>query len=142
MGKAARLKAERRRQAARPSAGPALGPVQHVAAHEAGHAVVQWTLDLPFDYVSLDSSPPGVWPLASVRKHMGDTWLINAAGCIADLQLRGLILPDSEIQAHPREPGRTVFSRRPVRQGGRPAKPGAGRRERRRPAHDGGSHER
>lgn len=97
MGKAARLKAQRRREAARPPAGPALGPIEHVAAHEAGHAVVQWTLGLPFDYVSLDTSPPGVRPLADVKKEMGDTWLINAAGCIADFQLRGLMLPDPEI---------------------------------------------
>ena len=76
MGKAARLKAERRREAAQPSAGSAVRrdsyPVEHVAAHEAGHAVVQWTLNLPFDYVSLDTSPPGVWPLGGVKKHMGD----------------------------------------------------------------------
>ena len=101
MGKAARLKAERRREATRPPAGPAVrhgsSPMEHVAAHEAGHAVVQWTLNLPFDYVSLDTSPAGVWPLDGVKKHMGDTWLIGAAGCIADLQLRELVLPDPEI---------------------------------------------
>jgi hypothetical protein len=28
---------------------------------------------------------------------MGDAWLIGAAGCIADLHLRELILPDPEI---------------------------------------------
>lgn len=101
MGKAARLKAERRGAAARLPTRPADAqvsyPVEHQAAHEAGHAVVQWTLGLPFDYMSLDTSPPGVWPLASVKQHLGDKWLIGAAGCIADYQSRDLKMPDTEI---------------------------------------------
>ncbi len=97
MGKAARLKAERRLGAVR-SVGVQVSQVlQHQAAHEAGHAVVQWTLGLPFDYVSLDTSPPGLWPLAGVKQHLGDRWLIGAAGCIADYQSRSLLMPDSEI---------------------------------------------
>lgn len=101
MGKAARLKAERRRAASELATGSLevqqAYPVEHAADHEAGHAVVQCTLALPFNYVSLDTSPPGVWPLAGVKKHMGHDWLIGAAGCIADYQSRNLMLPDSEI---------------------------------------------
>jgi hypothetical protein len=101
MGKAARLKAGRRREASElrtslEEVQPAY-PVEHAAAHEAGHAVVHWALDLAFDYVSLDTSPPGVWPLAGTKKHIGQDWLIGAAGCIADYQSRSLTIPDSEI---------------------------------------------
>ncbi len=102
MGKAARLKAERRRIATADEPVP-IGaqevsyPVEHQAAHEAGHGVVQWTLGLPFDYISLDTTPPGVWPVAGVKLQLGDRWLIGAAGCIADFQSRNLTMMDVDI---------------------------------------------
>jgi hypothetical protein len=102
VGKAARRKAERRRAiAARQTIDPvsvqSSYPVEHQAAHEAGHGVVQWTLGLPFDCMSLDTKPPGVWPLAGVKQHLGDKWLIGAAGCIADYQSRNLMMHDVDI---------------------------------------------
>lgn len=103
MGKAARLKA-RRRQAAGVRQGPgpaalqeAAYPPEHQAAHEAGHAVVHWTLGIRFDYVSLDTDPPGVWPLAGARPQLGEKWLIGAAGCISDYQSRDLVMLDVDI---------------------------------------------
>lgn len=102
MGKAARLKARRRqaaavRQVSAPAIQKAAYPPEHQAAHEAGHAVVHWTLGIPFDFVSLDTSPPGVWPLAGVTQQLGEKWLISAAGCIADYQSRDLVMLDVDI---------------------------------------------
>jgi hypothetical protein len=102
MGKAARLKAARRTATTvRQSTDGAITqnpyPVEHQASHEAGHAVVQWTLDLPFDCVSLDTTPPAVWPLAGVKQLLGDKLLIGSAGCIADFQSRDLEMQDTEI---------------------------------------------
>ena len=102
MGKAARLKAQRREAKRQVSSlaterNAVSSSEQHKAAHEAGHAVVQWTLGIPFDYVSLDTEPPGVWPLPGVRQGLGDKWLIGAAGCIADYQSRNLLMLDVDI---------------------------------------------
>jgi hypothetical protein len=104
MGKAARLKAQRRQAAtvrqvasAPATAQKATYPLQHQATHEAGHAVVFWSLGIAFDYVSLDTDPPGVWPLPGVRRQLGDKWLIGAAGCIADYQARDLAMLDADI---------------------------------------------
>lgn len=104
MGKAARLKAQRRQAATVEHAAsvPATAleaayPVKHQATHEAGHAVVSWSLGIPFDYVSLDTDPPGVWPLARTRQQLGDKWLIGAAGCIADYQARDLAILDADV---------------------------------------------
>ncbi|MGO9778828.1 MAG: hypothetical protein ACLPQY_03515 [Streptosporangiaceae bacterium] len=71
--------------------------MEHQAAHEAGHGVVQWTLGLPVDCMSLDTNPPGVWPLAGVKQRLGDKWLIGAAGCIADYQSRDLVMHDVDF---------------------------------------------
>jgi hypothetical protein len=104
VGKAARLKAQRRQAATveHAASDPATAleaayPVKHQATHEAGHAVVSWSLGIPFDYVSLDTDPPGVWPLARTRQQLGDKWLIGAAGCIADYQARDLAILDADV---------------------------------------------
>jgi hypothetical protein len=72
-------------------------PVEHQATHEAGHAVVFWSLGIAFDCVSLDTDPPGVWPLAGDGRQLGDKWLIGAAGCIADYQARDLAMLDPDV---------------------------------------------
>jgi hypothetical protein len=63
------------------------------AQHECGHAAVSWALGIPFDRITLDAT----YPHADIPKTIGQHWLIQCCGAIADQQRRGLRMRDSEI---------------------------------------------
>jgi hypothetical protein len=69
------------------------------AQHECGHAAVSWTLGIPFARIMLRGPQgiPIVEPQRPNRMMIGQLWLIQCCGAIADQQRRGLRMRDSQI---------------------------------------------
>lgn len=69
------------------------------AQHECGHAAVSWALGIPFARIMLRGSQgiPIVEPQRPNRMMVGQLWLIQCCGAIADQQRRGLRIRDGQI---------------------------------------------
>jgi hypothetical protein len=69
------------------------------AQHECGHAAASWALGIPFQRIVLNSPHgPRIDPVpGGVKILVGQHWLIQACGAIADYQRRGLTMRGSQI---------------------------------------------